>query len=282
MKKKITILVPTDFSTASRSGMRFAIQWAQQQDAKLVFAHVLQVVKMTDWSDQQFEAFLRAERTLYSRRLRKVANQVCLPRNVSKEDYSIEVLEGGSADITLTELDGKHARIDLICMATRGAGKIKKLFGTHTGNVILRSEIPVIAVPASYRSKRIKRILYATDLADYASEISRVLEITRALNAEVMVVHFPQPGEARLDPALANKIWQKEYGYPVKLHYEIPDPNLSIADNLQIAIRKLKPSLVVMFTDRKRTLFQRVFYPSQTENLSFQLKAPLLVMGKKE
>ncbi len=240
------------------------------------------VLRMTDWSDQQFEAFLRAERTLYSRRLRKVADQVCRPRNVSKENYSIEVLEGGGADITLTELGGKHAGIDLICMSTRGAGKFKKLFGIHTGNVILRSDIPVVAVPASYRAKPIERILYATDLADYASEISRVLEVTRALKAEVIVVHFPQPGEARLNPALANKIWQKEYGYPVKLHYETPDPDLSIADNLQIAIRKLKPSLVVMFTDRKRTLFQRIFYPSQTENLSFQLKVPLLVMGKKE
>lgn len=282
MKKKITILVPTDFSAASRAGMRFAIQWARQQDAKLVFAHVLQMLRMTNWSNVQFQAFLKAEQTLYSRRLRKIAEDVCRPKRIEKKDYSIEVLEGGSADIVLTELSSKRAGIDLICMATRGAGKLKKLFGTHTGNVILRSEISVVAVPAGYRAKPIKRIVYATDLTDYASELRRIIDITRPLKAELIVVHFPQPGEARLDPELAKKIWQKEYGYPVQLRYETADPALSLADNLQGAIRNLKPSLVVMFTDRQRTLFQRIFYPSQTENLSFQLKVPLLVMGKKQ
>lgn len=282
MKKKITILVPTDFSAASRAGMRFAIQWARQQDAKLVFAHVLRILRMTDWSDKQFEAFMTAEKTLYSRRLRKLAEEICRPKLVGRQDYSTEVLEGPSADITLTELSAKRPGIDLICMATRGAGKLKKLFGTHTGNLVLRSEIPVVAVPAGYRSKPIRRILYATDLTDYRSELSRVVQITRALKAEVTVVHLSQRGEIRLDPAIVTRVWQEEFDYPLQLHYENADPALSLADNLQAAIRKLKPSLVVMFTDRQRTLFQRVFYPSQTENLSFHLKVPLLVMGKKE
>src|SRR5579872_7519585 len=99
MKKKITILVPTDFSAASRAGMRFAIQWARQQDAKLVFAHVLRVLRLTNWSDKQFEAFMAAERTLFSRRLRRLAAEVCRPMQVGQKDYCTEVLEGSSADI---------------------------------------------------------------------------------------------------------------------------------------------------------------------------------------
>lgn len=86
--------MPTDFSTASRAGMRFAIQWARQQDAKLVFAHVMSILRMTSWSDKQFEAFLAAERTLYSRRLRKMAEEVCDSKHLAKKDYSTEVLEG--------------------------------------------------------------------------------------------------------------------------------------------------------------------------------------------
>lgn len=282
MKKKITILVPTDFSAASRAGMRFAIQWAKQQDAKLVFAHMLRGLRMTNWSDRQYEAFLRAERILYSRRLRKIADEVCRPKHLSARNYSTEVVEGAAVEIALTEPGRIREGIDLICMATRGAGKLKKLFGTHTGNVIQHSDIPVVAVPAGYRVKPIKRILYATDLTDYGSELARIIKLTRALKAELIVMHFPQPAEVRLDPALVNKVWQKEFGYPVRLQYKIADPALSLADNLQKAIAKLKPSMVGMFTDRKRTLFQRVFYPSQTESLSFDLKVPLLVMGKRE
>lgn len=282
MKKTITILVPTDFSAASRAGMRFAIQWARQQEAKLVFVHVLSILRLTGWSDKQYEAYAAAQRLLYSRRLTKLTAEICHRMGVPNEAYSTLLIEGISADITLLELSGQRTDIDLICMATRGAGKLKKLFGTHTGNLILRSEIPVIAVPTGYRAKPIQRILYATDLADCCDELGRILNITRSLNAEVVVTHFPQPGETILEPSLVNTIWEKQFGYPVKLHYESADPRLSLAENLQGLIGKLKPSLVVMFTDRQRTLFQRLFYPSQTEQLSFQVKVPLLVFGKKE
>jgi nucleotide-binding universal stress UspA family protein len=282
MKKTITILVPTDFSASSRAGMRFAIQWTRQQKVKLVFVHVLSVLRLTGWSDKQYEAYAAAQRTLYSRRLTKLAAEVCRQMGVPKYAYATQLIEGISADITLTELSGQRPDIDLICMATRGAGKLKKFFGTHTGNLILRSEIPVIAVPAGYRAKPIKRILYATDLADSEDELGKILNITRPLNAEVVVTHFPQPGETILNPALVNATWEKQFGYPVKLRYESADPGLSLAENLQGLIGKMKPSLVVMFTDRQRTPFQRLFYPSQTERLSFQLKVPLLVLGKKE
>lgn len=282
MKNTIKILVPTDFSAASRAGMRFAIQWTRQQKGKLVFAHVLSVWHPTSWSDIRYEAYAAAQRTLYSRRLTKLAAEVCRRMEVSRKAYVTEVIEGMSADVALTELSGQRSDIDLICIATRGAGKLKKLFGTHTGNLILRSEIPVIAVPAGYRTKPIKRILYATDLADYDEELSKVLKITRPLKAEVVVVHFAQPGEVLLNPALVNQRWETECGYPVRLHYERADPGLSVAENLQKAISKRKPSLVVMFTDRRRTLFQRLFYPSQAERMSFQLKIPLLVFGKRE
>ncbi|HEV2355855.1 MAG TPA: universal stress protein [Puia sp.] len=280
MKSKTTILVPTDLSPASRAGMRFAIQWTRQQDARLVFVHVLRLLRMSSWSDKQYEAFAATERAMYSRRLERIAAEVCRYMQIGKKTYTTEVVEGMSADIALLEFSRQRGEIDLICMTTGGAGKFKKLLGTHTGNLILRSEIPVIAVPAGYRAKRITRILYATDLAGYDDELARILKLTRPLRAEVIVVHFPQPGEPILDPTFVNKVWEKEYGYPLQLRYQTGDPALSLAENLQEAIGKLKPSLVVMFTDQQRTHFQRVFYPSQAERLSFQVKVPLLVMGK--
>jgi nucleotide-binding universal stress UspA family protein len=280
MKKTITILVPTDFSSASRAGMRFAIQWTRQQKAKLVFVHVLRLLRLPVWSEKQYQVYAAKERLLHSRQLVRLASEVCRQMKVPSKEYTTQLLEGISPDITLTELTKHHPDIDLICMATSGAGKFKKLFGTNTGNLILRSEIPVIAVPVAYRVKLIKRILYATDLADYSSELGKVVNITRSLHAEIIVVHFNETGEVRLNPSLVNKVWEKQYGYPVKLRYESADPDLSLVENLQGVISRLNPSLVVMFTDRRRTLYQRLLNPSQSESLSFQLKVPLLVFGK--
>ena len=54
MKK---ILVPTDFSANSRAGVRFAIHWATQQKLDLVFVHVLNILRVTSWSDRYFAKY---------------------------------------------------------------------------------------------------------------------------------------------------------------------------------------------------------------------------------
>lgn len=280
MNKSITILVPTDFSPGSRAGIRFAVQWARQQDAKLVLVHVLNIVRMTRWSPQQFEAFVTAQRRLALDRLQRLAAQVCRQTHFSRQDLSTAVIEGVSADVSLLDFAKGRPDIDMICMGTRGAGRIGKVLGTNAGNLILHSAIPVIAVPATYRVKSIKTILYAADLVSHKTELRRVVAIARALHASLCVTHVAWRGDTQLDTALMEKVWSEEYGYPVHMRYEPADPMLSVAGNLDVIIRRRKPSLVILFTDRERSGFDRLFFPSQAEGLSFRTNVPLLVIGK--
>ena len=73
---------------------------------------------------------------------------------------------------------------------------------------------------------------------------------------------------------------KKEYGYPVNLHIEQSDAVHSLVQNLQKQIEVLKPSIAIMFTDQGRSLFQKIFLSSKAEQLSFELKIPLLVFHK--
>lgn len=280
MKKSITILVPTDFSPGSRAGIRFAVQWSRQQDAKLILVHVLNIVRMTRWSPQQFEAFAISQRRLTLGRLQRLAADVCRQMHFSRRNLSTMVIEGISADVSLLDFISSRPDIGMICMGTRGAGRISKILGTHTGNLILHSNIPVVAVPVAYRSKAIKNILFAADLVDHKTELRRAVGVASDLKASLRVTHVAWRGETMLDPALMGKVWSQEYGYPVNMSYEPADPALSVAGNLDVVIRRRKPSLVILFTDRERSGFDRLFFPSQSEGLSFRTRVPLLVLGK--
>ena len=282
MKTPITILVPTDFSAASRAGIRFAVQWARRQKAKILLVHVMGIVRMTRWSPQQFEVFAAEQRRLALDRLRRLAADVCRKMRVKRQDISTVVIEGMSADVSLLDFSKSRKDIDLICMGTRGAGRIRKVLGTHTGNLILHSAIPVVAVPAGYRNRPVKRILYAADLETQGHELQQAVSIARDLKASLAVTHIAWRGEAILDTGFMGRVWSEQYGYPVAMRYEPADSSLSVADNLNMVIRRRKPSLVIMYTNRERTGFERLFFPSQAEGLSFKTNVPLLVLGKVE
>jgi nucleotide-binding universal stress UspA family protein len=53
------IIVPTDFSTNSKAGIRFAIQLASQNDSTLVFYHCMELLKPMKWTNGQFNTYVK-------------------------------------------------------------------------------------------------------------------------------------------------------------------------------------------------------------------------------
>jgi nucleotide-binding universal stress UspA family protein len=280
MKEKMHILVPTDFSPASRAGVRFAIQWSRQQNVHLVFVHVMNLVRLTRWNDQQYESFASAESAFYQKKLATFIADVQRRLPMRPNSWSSILLEGLNADIALMDYCREHPEIRLVCMGTKGAGGTRRLFGTNTGNFILHADTPVIAVPAAYRRKPISRVVYASDLADAIHELKQVVGLAKPLHAKVWVLHLKEAGEMTLDPASLKQVWKKESGYNLTVEFRKPDASLSVARNLEQTARSLHPSLMMLFSNRRRTVFQNLFYPSNAERLAFDTKIPLLVMGK--
>jgi len=276
----IHLLAPTDFSTASRAGIRLAIQWSRQQPTKILFVHVLHIPRLTKWSDLQYKAFAAAERSRCEKELDRFVGDIYKKLDLAADNYVNLVLEGISPDLVIAEYCRRHPEIDFICMGTRGAGMVKKIFGTYTGNLITHAEIPVIAVQDHYRTKPVRRILYATDLAHYEEELERVVAIARPLQAAIDVLHFLQPGEIAPNAAVMEKVYKKELGYGLHFIFKSVDPSRSMVYNLEEEIDRRQPSLVVMFTDKERTLFDKLFSPSKAERIGMELTIPLMVFGK--
>jgi nucleotide-binding universal stress UspA family protein len=274
------ILVPTDFSENSKAGIRFALQWSTIEELELIFVHVVHTLRPLQWNDDYFLKYVKEESGIIKEKLYKFVNDTFEIIKIKPQKYQCIILQGFSADLSIVEYCDHPNNIHFVCISTAGAGKLKKILGTNTGNLITKSSVPIIAVPKDYKPEPIKRLIYASDFRNCDKELKAVVVFARGLNAEVEVLHFNWPDETSPDEDIIESGMREIFKFPLKLQLEKPDIKCSLVENLQKYIEVSKPSLVIMFTDQNRTIFQKIFLSSSSEQVSFHLKTPLLVFKK--
>lgn len=276
------ILVPTDFSANSKAGILYAVQLASQSNATIEFIYTFNLVRQFEWSDEYFEQYRINQSKLYKETLNRFIDGFCATIPIEVGPYFCVVEEGILPDLVILQYCRKHPEIDCICISTRGAGKLGKLLGTNTGNLIMKSEIPVIAVPPNYNVRPVKYLLYATDLENYKLELEKVFTVAHLLAAEVEVLHIDLSDSQNPSKELIESmIKQQSNDYKLKLYIEKQHARHSFSESLRRHLNSIKPDMVVMFVNQRRSFTHRLFHPSNTENLSFSLQIPLLVFNKK-
>ena len=159
--------------------------------------------------------------------------------------------------------------------------KLKELiFGTNTSNLINHSTIPVIAVPHNYHSGQITSILYASDLINLENELKKVVEFTKPLKAKVELLHFHYPSEITKIKKMMNSAVKQFPKHNIKLHLEDINFEETLISNIEAAIRKSKPSMLIMFTQQNRSFFDKIFLSGNSAEYSFNAKVPMLVFNK--
>ncbi len=276
MKK---ILVTTDLSANSKSGMRFAIQLASQHNYELTFFHSYYVMKPTSWSDASFDHLEKKSKETTMKKLNTLVDSVYKSMKRSAKNKKCVISSAVLADSDIMDYATQN-QFDFICLSTRGAGKIKKLFGTNASNLIKHSPIPVIAVPQNYRAKKINSILYASDLKNPDTELKKVVDFAKPLNANVELLHFNYPMEADSKSTLANQAVSKFSKSNIKLQLKNINLSESLIKNIEHVVKKSKPSMMIMFTQQNKSFFERLFLSSKSAEFTFKLDVPLLVFNK--
>lgn len=271
-----TILVPTDFSENSKAGLKFALNWSQIEDLKLVFIYVVNVTRNHESTEQEFQHHFSHEMKIAKEKLDDFLVNTFENFGLKPSHYSTEIVEGFSADIAILGYCEAHPKINYICISTRGAGGLKKMLGTNTGNLITNSEVPVIAVPQDYNGAELKKVLYASDLKDYDLEIKKVIDFAKPLKAEIEILHFSWPYEE----LTKNNTFERDYDYGFKLSFPSHNVTQKLIDNLHDEIKEKNPSVFIMFTNQDKNFWERIFSPSKTEQLSFEIEVPMLVFRK--
>jgi len=276
MKK---ILVTTDLSTNSRAALRFAIQLASQSGYSLTFFHSYRILRPTGWSEASFVSFEKSESTQIAKKLRKLVAETYKSMRIPIGQPECVAKNGIYSDQEIMDYASKHS-YDFICISRKGHGKTQRLFGSKVSSLIKKSKVPVIAIPDTYKRTSITGITYLSDLSNLDHELKKVTDLTNSLGAKVELLHFKIPVDYMTNLAQLNAIKDKLEKFKVSAHYETLDYETTLIENINKTINRSKPSLLIMFTNQKRSLFEKIFLSSISAELSSMTKIPLLVFNK--
>lgn len=272
------ILVTTDFSTNSKAAVYFALQLAKQIPVSITFFHSYHILRPTSYSTVKFEAYEKEQTEKIAVQLKDFINDTTKDLGISDDQLNCVIRESIVPDGNILNY-AENGGFDYICMGTRGAGRIEKIFGTNTSHVINKSEVPVIAVPLAYESKPITNFLYASDLHSLENEINQILLLAKPLQAKVEVLNFSFPSELRKNTEIIEN-FQKTSDYPIEFNIQENDLQNTLVENIATATEQSQPSLVVMFTNQNKSIFEKLLFSSNSEDVAFNTKVPLLIFKK--
>jgi len=266
------ILVPTDFSDCADNAVSYATGLALKERSKILLCHSLEFT-LTD--------ILYNLVTPASKSFRKAATQ--------KLQQMVSDLEkkGVKADFYIRDYSLKKTVLSLaadkmpeyIVMGTRGAGGLKKIFqGTNTSKIMERARCPVIIVPETARYDGMRHITYCTDYqkADF-STLKMLVHFARNHEAHVNVLHVYEGDHLESEKQKMRDMVAEVNG---TLNYEnISYQVLMVSDPLtkfDEYISAYSTSLLVMSTGH-RSLMDKLLDTSETKELSYHIKIPLMV-----
>lgn len=261
------IIVTTDFSANSRAAMRFAIQLAAQRNAQVVFLHVYHVLRASFWSDELYAYYVERQKENALGELMPIIRSIY--RSLGKSPFNHEVIAHHNLDVTEGILEyARISKASYICISTRGAGTIRKLFGTHTVALIERSSIPVICIPARQHVHPVHELIYASDMTDYAHELKQVIDFARPMQTNVTLLHLAYNYEFSIDTQLMEDTIQKRFNYPVHVAYCKRDINRTMQEDIEAFIKQMKHAILVLFTEQQGML-NRFLTPGNARKMAF-------------
>jgi nucleotide-binding universal stress UspA family protein len=270
-----TILLPVDFSPASRNASLYAAELAKFLHTRLLLFHAYMLP--TPISEVPY-----AMVTVDS--LQKENEE-----NIKKEaeylhaNYGLEVEWLVRIGIASDEIKAitRERDIGLIVMGMKGAGGLDKIIGSTTTNVSRKVKTPVLVVPHDASWAPVKNITYASDFT-YKSSIQLfhpLLELARAFQAKIHILHIRQNHHGATEEELVGKknseIIFEGYDHEYATAEE-PVVNHGINKYLQ-----QNASELLVMVAHKHTFLERVFSKNHTTAMAYETHVPLLILQDK-
>lgn len=273
------ILVTTDLSTNSKAGIRFALQLASQYQCELTFFYAYHLRKPT-WNDATYNSFADSEHQKSLVALTDFVKVVAADIDITSFQINYYIQESLFLPHHIIEYALLH-EYNFICISRRGASWHRKLFGSVSKALIKESAIPVMVIPPEYRRRKIKNVLYASDLSNFETELKKVVNFAAPLQLKIEIFHFRLPSDTLANKkALVENTLRKFSAKSIHFYEENYDFSLSLLEHLLKIVKKINPSVIVVFTDQQRDLFERLFTGSNAAALSSLAKWPVLVFRK--
>lgn len=274
-----TILVPTDFSKLSITSIYYAIGLAKEINAKIIVLNVINGVLSTSslntWKNLD-EQMIQDAQTEATRLLEEISNKHGII------DISYSYVLGFPVKDAVEEFATQH-KVDFIVMGSKGVTGLSKAFlGTNAAAVINNSSIPVFIIPGEVNYKRIKNIVYASDMDNLLHEMKAITKFAALVDASVHVLHVVDTEEGlskektKLRDGLIEELIRMTNYSDIHLHLK---RNSDIAEGVEKFVVETRPDLLIMFTHRL-DFYEKLFGKSITRQVVFHNDTPLLAFNK--
>ncbi|MEO8961142.1 MAG: universal stress protein [Ginsengibacter sp.] len=271
------ILVPIDFSPASRNAATYAVSLAQAFDATVYVFHAILPPVLID--DSILASVMVTQAEIVAENNKSLEHEV---EKLSKE-FSVTIkglVREGYASNIIPELAAEND-IDVIVMGMKGEGKSISIFGSTTTTIIRKSDYPVFVIPENAGYKPITNITLASDY-DTEIEMDRynvLLALAEKFTSKINIINIQKKSASlNREESVGKKQTSLAFsGYNHQFHTLNEN---SVAEGINQFIEINHTDILAMVA-HKHPLFDRLFGKVHTKSMSYQTKLPLLVLQSK-
>jgi nucleotide-binding universal stress UspA family protein len=266
-----TILVPTDFTPASKFAGDYAAALAKASNAKIHLLHV---------ENEALPLLINPVTVEVMPSILLVDNQTRINKEVErlKALYSIDVsgsvvngFKGEAIDKAATDLEA-----DLIVMGIKNVQHT--LVGSTAVRMIRKSDKPLLLIPDGVTFIPLKNIVLAVDFTEMVSRASLapLYSLVKLFNSSVRVVHVEKKGAAASIDEVNEKMQMGKALSCISYYYdriEYDDTEFGMLD----FIHNHPTDLLVMIS-HQHTFLQRLFGLTHTRPISREANLPVLIL----
>ena len=284
-----TILVPTDFSAAAENAALYALSIARVIKANIRLFNAFMVPVETSMASQV--SWPLVDYTSMSKST--LAELNILAKKLKEEDQSYSGYDfhpqiecsfdvGNTATLIADMVEREN--ISMIIMGMSGAGGIKRFFlGSTSRDMIDKSPVPLLLIPALSRFRAIDKIAYATNFGPGDSEVVRsVASLAAYFKAGVLIAHITNDkyeGEYKqqIDSFLTDISTRVNYTNIQYRHVK----SSSVDQGLAVLTQHPEADIITV-VHHTYNWFESLFRHSHTQELAQHTEMPLLVYPSPE
>lgn len=265
MKK---ILFPTDFSALAAIAYQYCLKIAKQLEASVHVLHVYRGDFTVPVPEVMAYKLLEERKQATTKQMKAfVAN------NPEQIRVSTSVEMGLTTDVLIEYSEAND--IDLIVMGTKGEHNLLEVaLGSIASNTINRAACPVLVVPEEATISPLKKVAYATDLSEQNIEqLAAVIGWATQLKTALHYV-FVHTTKTPVDEYRVDELLEAQTNGLAVTYHQVDNPY--VAQGLQNFVEKEQIDLLMMHHPKKGFL-EWLFTASETRQMAFQSKIPLLI-----
>ena len=280
MKK---ILLPTDFSDNSINAIHYALEIFKDINCSFYLLNIYGVPYLTEQELTNFDRvnLVKLEEGLFKSSQENLEKFLKKVIKVPNPNHKFKTISDYNFFINSVKQIVKNKNIELIVMGTKGATGAKEIFmGSNTGDLIMKTNCNLLAVPENATYKKPKEITFTTDFKiPYKKEdLFELIEIAKLHEAKIRVLHLVDgqtlDEEQRINKKALNQFFENlSYSF-----HTLTNTNFETAINCFTQSRGDIDMIAIIA--KQYNFFQRLFFKPKVEELSFHTKIPLLVLHK--